>query len=163
MSLPRKLQPSIVNFQAFRVSLQRVYNKRWALNRCNFKIATCPKPQLRCGTRAPRVSWVHQSEIARQDIFENCRASAFRIAGPTDKSGPVQRKLRTRVDSKIAPSRGLQSGGRARPNEDVKLNRGGFYRMLWCLYWFLWEYNFITARARCGRYMPALWIVVYPQ
>lgn len=77
----------------------------------------------------------------------NCRASAFRIADPTDKSGPEQRKLRSRVDSKIASSRDPQSGGRARPNEDVKLNRGGFYRMLWCLYWFLWEYNFITTRA----------------
>lgn len=114
----------------------------------NFKMATCLKHQLLRGTRAPRISRVHQSlafENCSTRPLGNCRANAFRIAEPTDKSGPEQRKLWTRLW--IEPSRklrsSLRSGGRARPNEDVKLNRGRSYRMLLCLYWFLWQYHFM--------------------
>lgn len=81
------------------------------------------------------VSRSHQSKIARQDVSEIV-GRAFSELRPADKSGPDQRKLRIvqlelrRKLHRAAP----QSGGRARPNEDVKLNRGALYRMLLCLY-----------------------------
>lgn len=90
------------------------------------KLRPAPKPQLQspeseCSNRS--------SEIAVQEIvgrFQNC--------GPADKSGPEQRKLRRVQSSRAGDCNEPCAGGRAAPNEDVKLSRGAFYRLLRCLY-----------------------------
>lgn len=102
------------------------------------------------------VKLVHLSRQKRQSFsFENYLLSRHRRYRPLSEywSQPTNRDLynanygvdynSNRFENCIEFP---QSRGRAEVNEDVKLNRVGLYRMLWCLYWFLWECNFIKTR-----------------
>lgn len=93
---------------------------------------------------------------------------AAEIVRPTIASRPTNRGSQRKLPLHSVPleTRKLQRSpaiGRScrllRLNEDVKLNRGALYRMLWCLYWFLCEYNFIMGLTRRGR--GRRWLNVY--
>lgn len=147
MKLPRKLQASSANSRAFKFlrnkyttrsehSIEVILKLRPALPRAKRPERT-ETQLLYLGTLRVPIAWLRK--LPRP--LGNWRA-VFELRTPTDKSrlGRANYDSWLNLESKIAPRR---SGGRAEPNEDVKLKRR-LYTMLYSSNWFLCEYNFIS-------------------
>lgn len=77
-----------------------------------------------------------RSKIARQDLLEIVGQALSELRSRPTNRDPNNANYGRDCESNRVENcaASLRSGGRARPNEDVKLNRGRSYRMLLCLY-----------------------------